>query len=178
MFSLTINGSSHEIDADPAMPLLWVLRDKLNLTGTKFGCGIGSCGACTVLVDGVATRSCTVTLESVEGGAITTIESVAETEWEVLQQAWVRHQVPQCGYCQSGMLMASIGLLSANPNPTREQIHEGITNLCRCGTYQRVEAAILDAAAQLASARHTAVRATREKQLAQKRRRRLKGRRQ
>ena len=139
------------------MPLLWVLRDKLGLTGTKFGCGIAACGACTVLVDGAVTRACTMPIGAVDGSQITTIESVGESKWEPVQQAWVEKQVVQCGYCQSGMIMASIGLLERTPTPSREQIREAIDNLCRCGTYQRVENAILLAAEKLVESRKQAV---------------------
>ena len=157
MSILIVNGATHEIEADPQMPLLWVLRDKLGLTGTKFGCGIAACGACTVLVDGVVTLACTMPIGAVDGSQITTIESVAESKWEPVQQAWVEKQVVQCGYCQSGMIMASIGLLERNSTPSREQIRESIDNLCRCGTYQRVEDAILLAAERLVESRKQAV---------------------
>jgi isoquinoline 1-oxidoreductase subunit alpha len=156
MIRLIINGATHEIDADPQTPLLWVIRDRLDLTGTKYGCGIAACGACTVLVDGAQTRSCSMPIGAVDGSRITTIESVAESGWEPVQQAWIEKQVPQCGYCQSGMIMASIDLLTRHPNPSREQIRESVSNLCRCGTYQRVEDAILLAADKLAQSRRQA----------------------
>ncbi|MEP2828758.1 (2Fe-2S)-binding protein [Parvibaculum sp.] len=146
--SLTVNGTRHELDVEPEMPLLWVIRDELGLTGTKFGCGIAACGACTVHVDGVAMRSCVTPVEAVDGARITTIEALAETsgagegELSALQAAWVAKQVPQCGYCQSGMLMAVSALLTENPQPTDEDIDAAITNVCRCGTYPRVRAAI------------------------------------
>lgn len=160
MFTLIVNGATHELDVDPQMPLLWVLRDTLGLTGTKYGCGIASCGACTVLVDGVPTRTCTVPVGAVDGSRVTTIESVAESRWEPVQKAWEEKQVVQCGYCQSGMILAGIGLLERNPSPTREQIRESMDNLCRCGTYQRVEDALLLAAEKLVeSQRQAAVEA-------------------
>ncbi|WP_421862508.1 (2Fe-2S)-binding protein [Parvibaculum sp.] len=146
--SLTVNGTRHELDVEPEMPLLWVIRDELGLTGTKFGCGIAACGACTVHVDGVAMRSCVTPVEAVDGARITTIEALAEAsgaaegELSALQAAWVAKQVPQCGYCQSGMLMAVSALLAENPQPTDEDIDAAITNVCRCGTYPRVRAAI------------------------------------
>ncbi|PPE67274.1 (2Fe-2S)-binding protein [Caldimonas caldifontis] len=150
---LQINGQTRDVpdDAtDPSMPLLWVLRDVLQLTGTKFGCGIAACGACTVRVDGQAVRSCVTPLSSVQGRSIQTIEGLAgDKEPHPLQAAWVAHQVPQCGYCQSGMLMAAAALLDTTPEPTDAQIDAAITNLCRCGTYPRVRAAIKTAAAQL-----------------------------
>jgi isoquinoline 1-oxidoreductase alpha subunit len=138
----TINGKSVEVDADPAMPLLWVLRDLLNLTGTKFGCGIGACGACAVLADNRAVRSCVTMARDAAGRDIRTIEGLAGDTLHVLQQAWIDKQVPQCGYCQSGMLMAAAGLLAQTASPSDAQIDAAMTNICRCGTYQRVREAI------------------------------------
>ena len=143
---LKINGTDQVIDADPSTPLLWVLRDHLGMTGTKFGCGIAQCGACTVHVDGMATRSCQVPVESINGATITTIEGLAANGGKALQNAWVEMNVPQCGYCQAGMLMAASSLLKANPKPTTEEIHAAVDNICRCGTYSRVVAAIHKAA--------------------------------
>lgn len=144
---LNINGKSTQVDADPNMPLLWALRDVLNLTGTKFGCGVAACGACTVHVDGVATRSCVMPLAAVAGKQIRTIESLgAPDKPHAVQAAWTAEQVPQCGYCQSGMLMAAAALLEKKPQPTDADIDEAMTNICRCGTYQRVRAAIHRAA--------------------------------
>ena len=140
---LNINGKSVQADADPDMPLLWVLRDVLNLTGTKFGCGVAACGACTVRVDGQAVRSCVTPIAAVAGKQIQTIESLGTADKpHVLQSAWIAEQVPQCGYCQSGMLMAAAALLEKTPKPTDADIDEAMTNICRCGTYQRVRAAI------------------------------------
>jgi isoquinoline 1-oxidoreductase alpha subunit len=150
---LTINGRATAVDdaaVAPEMPLLWVLRDVLNLTGTKFGCGVAACGACTVQVDGQAVRSCVTPVSSVAGKSIRTIEGLGTAEApHALQQAWVQHQVPQCGYCQSGMLMAAAALLQKTPNPSDADIDAAMTNLCRCGTYPRVRAAIHTAAASL-----------------------------
>jgi isoquinoline 1-oxidoreductase subunit alpha len=147
---LKVNDKPVELDADPAMPLLWLLRDELNLTGTKFGCGIAACGACTVHVDGQAARSCVVPCGSVDGRAVKTIEAWAATEPpHPLLRAWVEHQVPQCGYCQSGMLMAAAALLAKTSQPSDSEIDAAITNLCRCGTYPRVRAAIKSAATAL-----------------------------
>ena len=144
---LQINGQRTHADADPATPLLWVLRDQLNLTGTKFGCGIAACGACTVHVDGQAVRSCVTPVSSVQGKDIRTIESLGSAEQpHALQQAWIAEQVPQCGYCQSGMLMAAAALLARTPHPTDADIDAAMDNICRCGTYQRVRAAIHRAA--------------------------------
>lgn len=144
---LNLNAATVEVDLDPQMPLLWVLRDVLNLTGTKFGCGVGACGACTVHVDGVATRACITPVVSVVNAQITTIESLGSVDKpHALQLAWIAEQVPQCGYCQSGMLMAAAYLLARIPKPTDEEIEQAIGNLCRCGTYQRVKAAIHRAA--------------------------------
>jgi len=139
---LTINGKPAEIKAEPNTPLLWVLRDELGMTGTKFGCGIAACGACTVLIDGEATRSCVLPVSAADGKSITTIEGLAKETLNPLQQAWLEVQAPQCGYCQSGMIMASAALLQKNPNPSDADIDANITNICRCGTYQRVRAAI------------------------------------
>jgi isoquinoline 1-oxidoreductase subunit alpha len=150
MMQLTINDRPLELDADPQMPLLWLLRDELNLTGTKFGCGVAACGACTVHVDGRAVRSCVTPLSAVAGKAVRTIESLGtDAAPHALQRAWVEHQVPQCGYCQSGMLMAAAALLAVNPKPSDADIDAAITNLCRCGTYPRVRAAIKSAAAKM-----------------------------
>jgi len=142
--SVTINGNQQELDVEPDMPVLWVLRDELGLTGTKFGCGVAACGACTVHVNGVATRTCTLPVEAVDGAEITTIEGLSGNgpDLSALQQAWIEHQVPQCGYCQSGMLMAVSGLLAENANPSDAEIDAAITNICRCGTYPRIRAAI------------------------------------
>lgn len=151
MLELNINGKMQQVDAPPEMPILWMLRDVLNLTGTKFGCGVMACGACTVLIDGVATRSCLTPVSFAQGKQIRTIESLSADNTHVLQKAWIAEQVPQCGYCQSGMLMASAALLEKNTNPSDAEIEAAITNLCRCGTYQRVKAGIKRAAAELAS---------------------------
>jgi isoquinoline 1-oxidoreductase alpha subunit len=147
MASLTINGQSHTVDVEPDTPLLWVLRDTLGMTGTKFGCGIAQCGACTVHVDGVATRSCSVPLAAVDGKQITTIEGLAVNGMLTkVQAAWLEHDVPQCGYCQAGMIMAVSALLKDKPKPTDADIDAAITNICRCGTYQQVRQAIHTAA--------------------------------
>lgn len=144
---LNINGTPTPVDADPNMPLLWVLRDMLNMTGTKFGCGVAACGACTVRIDGEATRSCVMPVSAVVGKRIQTIESLGTADKpHALQAAWIAEQVPQCGYCQSGMLMAAAALLEAKPRPTDADIDEAMRNICRCGTYQRVRAAIHRAA--------------------------------
>ena len=144
---LNINGKPIPVDADPDMPLLWLLRDGLNLTGTKFGCGIAACGACTVHVDGQPVRSCVLPLAAVAGKAIRTIESLGSVDKpHALQTAWITEQVPQCGYCQSGMLMAAAALLESKPQPTDADIDAAMSNICRCGTYQRVRAAIHRAA--------------------------------
>jgi isoquinoline 1-oxidoreductase subunit alpha len=150
---LTLNDRAIDTaDADPQMPLLWWLRDELNLTGTKFGCGIAACGTCTVQVDGAAVRSCVTPLAAVQGKAVRTIEALGSSRApHALQRAWVQHQVPQCGYCQSGMLMAAAALLAKNPQPSDADIDAAITNLCRCGTYPRVRAAIHSAAAALSA---------------------------
>ena len=143
MVSLNINGKDHQADVDPRMPLLWVLRDALGLTGTKYGCGIAQCGACTVHIEGVATRSCSVPVNSAVAKKITTIEGLAtDSKLHKVQQAWLDHDVPQCGYCQSGMIMAVAALLKDNPQPSDADIDGAITNICRCGTYQQVREAI------------------------------------
>ena len=147
-FNFTLNGAATEVDVDPSTPLLWVLRDHLGLTGTKFGCGAALCGACTVHVNGSAVRSCSYTVDSVQGAYVTTIEGLSKTGVSRLQQAWIDHQVPQCGYCQPGMIMAASALLAANPKPTAADIEASITNICRCGTYARIKQAILAAARQ------------------------------
>ncbi len=150
---ISVNGKSHALaaaDTDPAMPLLWVLRDLLDLTGTKFGCGVAACGACTVLVDGQAVRSCVTPLSAVAGKAVRTIEALGSAEQpHALQAAWIAHQVPQCGYCQSGMLMAAASLLAKNANPSDADIDAAITNICRCGTTPRIRAAVRSAAQAL-----------------------------
>ena len=149
MITLSVNGDVRQLDVDPDMPLLWALRDSLGLTGTKFGCGVGLCGACTVLVDGVATRTCVTPVQFVDGAAITTIEGVAvDGALSPVQEAWVAEQVPQCGYCQSGMIMAATALLAENPQPSDDDIDQSITNICRCGTYPRIRRAIHRAAEQ------------------------------
>jgi isoquinoline 1-oxidoreductase alpha subunit len=147
MATLNINGKTYQADVDPRTPLLWVLRDTVGLTGTKYGCGIAQCGACTVHIAGVATRSCSLPVSAAGGKPITTIEGLAsEGTLHKVQQAWLDHDVPQCGYCQSGMIMAAAALLKDNPKPTDEDIDGAITNICRCGTYQQVRAAIHAAA--------------------------------
>ena len=140
---LTINGRPHEADVDPDTPLLWVLRDTLGLTGAKYGCGIAQCGACTVHIDGVAARSCSVPVSIAEGTQITTIEGLSTNgDLHPVQRAWIAHDVPQCGYCQSGMIMAVAALLKEKPQPSDAEIDAAITNICRCGTYARIRAAI------------------------------------
>ncbi len=152
-FSFTLNGEAVSVEAPSDMPLLWVLREKLEMTGTKFGCGIAACGACTVHINGAATRTCVMPIAAIEGADVKTIEGVAPTPGEIsaVQSAWLEHQVPQCGYCQSGMIMAAEALLDQNPDPSDEDIDSAITNICRCGTYERVRTAI-----------HAAARARRE----------------
>jgi isoquinoline 1-oxidoreductase subunit alpha len=147
MAALNINGKSVDAKADPRTPLLWVLRDTLGMTGTKYGCGIAQCGACTVHIDGVPTRSCQVPLNSVGGRKITTIEGLSpEGTLNKIQEAWLALDVPQCGYCQSGMIMAATALLAAKPNPTDADIDAAMTNICRCGTYKQIREAIHAAA--------------------------------
>jgi len=147
MIGLRINGKDVNVDATPDTPLLWVLRDSLGMTGTKFGCGIGQCGACTVHLDGAPTRSCQVPLSSVAGKEITTIEGISADGSHPVQQAWIAEQVPQCGYCQSGQIMSAVALLAKTRNPTDADIDAAMTgNICRCGTYQRIRRAIHRAA--------------------------------
>ncbi len=147
MIVLSINGSSHAVDVEPDTPLLWVLRDTIGLTGTRYGCGIAQCGCCTVHIDGAAVRSCQVPAGAVGNRAITTIEALAQNgTLHPVQQAWIDLDVPQCGYCQSGMIMAVVALLKQKPKPTDADIDAAITNICRCGTYQRIRAAIHRAA--------------------------------
>jgi isoquinoline 1-oxidoreductase alpha subunit len=145
-YSLKINGTPHRVAVDGDTPLLWVLRDNVGLTGTKFACGAGICGACTVHIDGAPVRSCVMPVQAVSGRSVTTIEGLSRDRSHALQKAWVVHQVPQCGYCQSGMLMAAAALLAAKPKPSDADIDTAITNLCRCGTYPRIRAAIRTAA--------------------------------
>jgi isoquinoline 1-oxidoreductase alpha subunit len=143
MATLTINGKSHDVDADPDTPLLWVLREWVGMTGTKYGCGIAQCGACTVHVDGAAMRSCMFPVSAAAGKQITTIEGLAQNgKLHPVQRAWLDHDVPQCGYCQSGMIMAVAALLKEKPKPSDADIDSAITNICRCGTFQQVRAAI------------------------------------
>ena len=146
MITLVVNGRSHQVNVDPTTPLLWVLRDTLQLTGTKYGCGIEICGACTVLIDGEPDKACHLAVQEVVGRQITTIEGLSPNRSHPLQQAWIEEQVPQCGYCQSGMLMAAAALLSQNPQPSDAEIDGSIQNICVCGTYQRIRAAIHRAA--------------------------------
>ena len=147
MIRLTINGKTHEVDVDPNTPLLWAIREQVGLTGTKYGCGVAQCGACTVHVDGSPIRSCSVPVGSVQGRKITTIEGLASgSTLHKVQKAWIDHEVPQCGYCQSGMIMAAAALLKAKPKPTDADIDAAMTNICRCGTFQQVRAAIHSAA--------------------------------
>jgi isoquinoline 1-oxidoreductase subunit alpha len=143
MVKLTINGQPHEVDVEPDTPLLWVIRDTIGLTGTKYGCGIAQCGACTVHIDGAAVRSCSLAVSDAAGKTITTIEGLADKgKLHRVQQAWIDQDVPQCGYCQSGMIMAVAALLQEKPKPTDAEIDQAITNICRCGTYQQVRAGI------------------------------------
>lgn len=145
-FDLKVNGQSHSVDVDPDTPLLWVLRDALKLNGTKFGCGIAQCGACTVLLDGKAQVSCILPVRAVGDKSVTTIEGLSPENNHPLQQAWIAEQVPQCGYCQTGIIMSAASLLAVNPQPSDDDIDSAITNICRCGTYNRVRKAIHRAA--------------------------------
>jgi len=143
LFQLNVNGTTHELDIDPSTPILWVLRDHLNLVGTKYGCGIAQCGACTIHLNGVAVRSCQLPISAVGNNALTTIEGLSEKGEHPVQKAWIEHDVPQCGYCQAGQIMSASALLAANPNPSDEEIESAMNgNLCRCGTYTRIKAAI------------------------------------
>lgn len=142
MVVFQLNGEDFSFDGDENTPLLWVIRDTAGLTGTKFGCGVGSCGACTVHVEGSALRSCMVQVSAIAGKHVTTIEGLSEDLSHPIQQAWIKEDVPQCGYCQSGMIMAASALLNQHPHPSDEQIDEYVTNLCRCGTYHRIRRAI------------------------------------
>ena len=150
-----VNGRSYSIEADPDTPLLWVIREELGLTGTKFGCGIGACGACSVHVDGQITRSCSIPVGSLAGRPITTIEGIAAPDGTLhpVQQAWIDTQVPQCGYCQSGQIMAAVALINRTARPTPTHVDEAMTNICRCGTYPRIRQAILAATGQAVAAR-------------------------
>ena len=142
MLTLNVNGKLHQVDVEPDMPLLWVLRDHLGLPGTKYGCGVGVCGSCTVQVDGAAVRSCAMPASAAAGRKVVTIEGLGKGGVHRLQQAWIEHEVPQCGYCQTGMIMSAAALLEKNAKPTDAQIDASMTNLCRCGTYTRVKQAI------------------------------------
>lgn len=146
-FNLKVNGKEHQVDVDPSTPILWVLRDHLRQVGTKYGCGISQCGACTIHVSGVALRSCMLPVSQIGNQAVTTIEGLSENGDHPLQKAWLEHDVPQCGYCQSGQIMNAAALLNSNPNPTDEEIESAMDgNICRCGTYTRIKAAIKTAA--------------------------------
>ncbi|EMS33425.1 Isoquinoline 1-oxidoreductase alpha subunit [Mariniradius saccharolyticus AK6] len=150
IFNLNINGKSMQVDVDPATPVLWVLRDHLDLVGTKYGCGVAACGACTIHLDGNAVRSCVMPVSSVGGSKITTIEGLSENGDHPVQKAWLEHDVPQCGYCQAGQIMSASALLSNNPNPSEEDIDNAMNgNICRCGTYLRIKAAVKTAAQNL-----------------------------
>jgi len=148
-YTLSVNGRSHTVNVPAAMPLLWVLRDTLGLTGTKFGCGIAQCGACTVLVDGEATRTCMTPVSAVSRRSITTIEGLSRDGSHPVQRAWIAEDVPQCGFCQSGQVLAAAALLAKKPRPTDAEIDQAMTNICRCGTYQRVRRAIHRAAGEV-----------------------------
>ena len=153
-FNLTVNSESHKIEADPEMPLLWAIRDVIGLKGTKFGCGVALCGACTVHLDGNPTRSCSVPVSVAVGKKITTIEGISSDRSHPVQKAWIQHQVPQCGYCQSGQIMSAVALLDKNPTPTDEDISNAMSgNICRCGTYQRIHDAIKTASKEISSSK-------------------------
>jgi len=147
---LRVNNEIHEVDVEPEMPLLWVIRDILNLKGTKFACGISQCGACTIHIDGEPVRSCSYPVSAAEGKEIKTIEGISLDASHPVQQAWVKHQVPQCGYCQSGQIMAAVSLLEKKARPTDADINAAMTNICRCGTYKRIRDAIHDVAGNTA----------------------------
>lgn len=147
MIALNVNGTTHQVDVEEGMPLLWVLRDVLNMTGTKYGCGVAACGACTVLVDGAAVRSCSLPAALAAGKAVTTIEGLKQGDTlHKVQQAWIDAQAPQCGFCQSGQIMAAVALLKEKPQPTDEEIDTAMTNICRCGAYSQIRAAVHAAA--------------------------------
>ena len=146
MINFTLNGEKKTVDVEGDTPLLWVVRENFNLTGTKYGCGIAQCGACTVHLDGTPIRSCSFPVSAVEGRSVTTIEGLSEDASHPVQQAWIKHQVPQCGYCQSGQVMAAVALLESNPSPSDEDIDRQMSNICRCGTYDRIRHAIHDLA--------------------------------
>ncbi len=149
-YNLKVNGKNHQVDVDPDTPILWVLRDHLGLVGTKFGCGIAQCGACTIHLDGEAIRSCSLPVANVENRSITTIEGLSEKADHPIQEAWLEHDVPQCGYCQSGQMMNAVALLEHNSNPTDDEIEAAMNgNICRCGTYIRIKAAIKTASSQM-----------------------------
>ena len=149
-FNIEVNGSTHKVDVAPDTPMLWVLRDNLNLLGTKFGCGIGECGSCTIHVDGVATRSCSLPISVLGNGTVVTIEGLAEKNNHPVQKAWIKHDVPQCGYCQAGQIMNAAALLKSNPKPSDAEIDLAMNgNICRCGTYIRIKAAIKTASSQV-----------------------------
>ncbi|MCS5489894.1 MULTISPECIES: (2Fe-2S)-binding protein [Algoriphagus] len=149
-FNLNVNGKTQQVDVDPSTPLLWVLRDHLDLVGTKFGCGIAQCGACTIHLNGTAVRSCQLPVSAAEGAQITTIEGLSENGDHPVQQAWMEHDVPQCGYCQAGQIMTAAALLQQNPNPSDEEIENAMNgNICRCGTYLRIKAAVKTASQKL-----------------------------
>jgi isoquinoline 1-oxidoreductase alpha subunit len=152
MISLRVNGVAREVDVEPEMPLLWVLRDVLDLKGTKFGCGLGQCGACSVHLDGAVVRSCLLAVGAVGSRSIVTIEALSGNGLHPVQRAWIEHQVPQCGYCQSGQIMAAVALLKRTPQPTDADIDAAMTNICRCGTYTRIRTAIHAAARAAATA--------------------------
>ena len=156
-FTLTVNSKKHTVEVDPETPLLWVLRDSLGLTGTKYGCGQGYCGSCTVHIDGEAVRSCTMAVESLSGKKVTTIEGLSANSSHPVQQAWIAEDVPQCGYCQSGQIMAAAALLSEKSNPNDEDINASMSLICRCGTYNRIRKAV-----------HVASGSIRKKELGQK----------
>ena len=149
MISITVNGTGHDVDVPADMPLLWVVRDELRMTGTKFGCGVAQCGACTMHVDGVATRTCVLPVSQAVGKQIRTIEGLSTDSSHPVQRAWIAEQVPQCGYCQSGQIMAATALLQKTKHPTDDEISQAMTNICRCGTYDRIRSAIHRAAAEV-----------------------------
>jgi isoquinoline 1-oxidoreductase alpha subunit len=152
MIALIVNGQKREVDAPADKPLLWVLREDLNIVGPKFGCGIAACGACTVHVDGIQTRSCSLPLSAAAGKTVVTIEGLGEGRLHAVQRAWIEEQVPQCGYCQPGFIMATAALLKEKPNPTDQEIDDALTNICRCGTYSAIRRAVHRAAAILGGA--------------------------